>query len=320
MISYSCEELGVSKTLVIRDFNISNDQMNSDAIKKLEFRTSSSGHEIGDFVFIEQLDQNYCFEIVDIREDGKSHIFSFKKTKYERPYKLETIKAKYPEKIYKKLVSDECHAWRARTGIDMIHLEPDDAEQKRTIKNWGLLPDKYKRVSDAKCIEIFGVTNEEHAKIVKDEKNVSDDPTFRSIIAAYKSKFGFDLSGYRLVLTKTPRYTNGKPAHFPLERFGGCWTKKGIVYLNSNLGPVIKFYKLKNTSVQDLKKTLLAHELAHGIYNDFADAAFKDKYLGIAKRMSFTTPYLEHVKASKLREETFCEFLAAIICGKITIG
>ena len=141
----------------------------------------------GDFVFAEQIDQNYCFEIVDQEtiskvEDSpyfseltvaqRSYLSKFdeisvltlKKTKYERPYKLSVIKEKYPESIYKRLISDPCHVWRARTGIDMIHLEPDDAEQKRTCDNWRLMPEKYRRISEEKSIELFGYDNLHHEK------------------------------------------------------------------------------------------------------------------------------------------------------------
>ncbi len=297
----------------------------------------------GDYVYAEEVDSNYCFEVADVKvvddvtksphinELTKQQIsylkkfdhiaiFTLNKTKYERPYKLSYIKANYPDKVYLKLKSDEVHAWRARTGIELIHLEPDQAEQTRTHKNWQLMPVYLKKASDEKCVELFGVTNETHYNIVKDEKNISDDPTFKSVINKYKSEFGFDLSKYRLVSTKTPRYTNGHIAEFPREQFGGCWTTKGIVYLNSDLGPVIKFYKLKDVSANELKKTLIAHELAHGVYREFADNAFKSKYLKLANDMNFTTPYLEHVKESKLKEETFCEFIAAIICGTVKIG
>jgi hypothetical protein len=141
----------------------------------------------GDFVFAEQIDQNYCFEIVDqetisnvedspyfselttaqrtyLSKFDEISVLTLKKTKYERPYKLSTIKDKYPEVVYKKLVSDQCHVWRARTGIDMIHLEPDDAEQERTCKNWRLMSERYRKISDKKSMELFGWDNLSHEK------------------------------------------------------------------------------------------------------------------------------------------------------------
>ena len=296
----------------------------------------------GDYVYAEEVDSNYCFEVTDIKVINNVYkspyiddltkqqiaylkkfdyiaVLVLKKTKYERPYKLSYIKANYPEKVYLRLKSDEVHSWRARTGIEVIHLEPDQAEQTRTYKNWHLMSAAMKSVSDVKCKELFGVSNEEHYKIVKDEKNISDDPVFKSVISEYKNRFGFDLSKYRLISTKTPRYNNGHPADFPREQFGGCWTTKGVIYLNSELGPVMKFYGVKNKSISDLKKGLIAHELGHGVYREIADAEFKKKYLKLAKDMNFTTEYLEHVSSGKLQEETFCEFMAAIICKTVKV-
>ena len=320
-------------------------------IEELKKRTRIVTHRVsddakrfskGDYVYAEKVDSNYCFEITDItvissiekspyieeltqqqiaylRKFDHIAVLVLSKTKYERPYKLSYIKANYPDSVYQKLKSDEVHLWRARTGIELIHLEPDQAEQTRTHKNWSLMSSAMKATSDKKCKELFGVSNEEHYKIVKDEKNISDDPVFKTVISEYKKRFGFDLSRYKLVSTKTPRYNNGHPADFPREQFGGCWTTNGVVYLNSDLGPVMKFYGVKNKSVSDLKKGLIAHELAHGIYREIATAEFKKKYLKMAKDMKFTTEYLEHVNPNKLQEETFCEFIAAIICKSIKV-
>lgn len=141
----------------------------------------------GDLVFAQQIDSNYCFEVIDqetiskvedspyftqltssqrtyLSKFSEISILTLKKTKYERPYKLSVIKANYPEKVVKRLMSDPCHVWRARTGIDMIHLEPDEAEQTRTCKNWRLLPEKYRKISDKKSIELFGCDNLSHER------------------------------------------------------------------------------------------------------------------------------------------------------------
>lgn len=309
--------------------------------KIITHRVSSDADkfEKGDYVYCEEIDDNYCFEVTDKKviskiEDSpyfkdltksqinilerfnKISVLTLRKTKYERPYKLSTIKEKYPEKIYLKLKSDKVHSWRARTGIELVHLEPDEAEQTRTWKNWGLMSTKMKSVSDEKCREWFGVDNKAHYDIVKDEKNISDDKSFQDIIKRYKHLFGFDLSKFRLVSTKTPRYRNGKPADIPLNEFGGCYTELGVVYINSDLKPVMKFYGVKTTE-EDLKKVLIAHELGHAVYREFSDSAFRKKILDAAKSDNFTTEYLEHVKQEKLTEETFCEYIAAIITGKV---
>ena len=140
----------------------------------------------GDYVYCEEVDENYCFEVIfkyvvkkvsdidqltkpqadAIKRLGGTTVLTLQKTKYERPYKLSYIKANYPKKVYENLKKDPCHCYRARTGIDMIHLEPDDAEQKRTCKNWELMPKYLKDASDEKSISIFGCDNKSHEKML----------------------------------------------------------------------------------------------------------------------------------------------------------
>lgn len=81
---------------------------------------------------------------------------------YEPPYSLEQIKSKYPEHVYNKLANDPVHRWRAETGIELIHREPTEKEQQRTWKNWQLMSQNMKDISDKKSIELFGCTNAEH--------------------------------------------------------------------------------------------------------------------------------------------------------------
>lgn len=145
--------------------------------------------EKGDYVYCEEIDENYCFEIVDkkviskiedsqyfkqltpqqvnvLQKYDKISVLTLQKTKYERPYKLSTIKEKYPEKVYLKLKSDRVHAWRAKTGLELIHKEPDSAEQTRVHNNWKLMSAAMKEESDKVCKLFFKMTNEEHYKYI----------------------------------------------------------------------------------------------------------------------------------------------------------
>jgi len=62
------------------------------------------------------------------------------------------------------LKKDAVHSWRADTGIELIHREPSKKELERIIKNWKLMPEKLKTISDKKSIELFGMDNMTHAK------------------------------------------------------------------------------------------------------------------------------------------------------------
>lgn len=53
--------------------------------------------------------------------------------KYERPYTIEEIKEKCPDKV-EILLKDPIHLWRATTGIELIHKEPTYTEQKGSGK------------------------------------------------------------------------------------------------------------------------------------------------------------------------------------------
>ena len=82
-------------------------------------------------------------------------------TNYERPYTYAQIKDVYGIQIADKLYKDQVHRWRMNTGIELIHKEPDLEEQKRIWKNWQLMSDDQKKISDEKCMELTGMNNEQ---------------------------------------------------------------------------------------------------------------------------------------------------------------
>lgn len=91
---------------------------------------------------------------------------------YERPWTYDEIKQHYGKFVADNLSKDPCHKWRMETGIELIHKEPDLDEQKRIWKNWQLMSDEDKQISDEKCIELFGMTNSRlHEFIMKNNWN-----------------------------------------------------------------------------------------------------------------------------------------------------
>lgn len=83
---------------------------------------------------------------------------------YDRPMSLSQIKKNYGPELYNRLKEDEVHRWRAQTGIELIHKEPSKLEFERIWLNWNQMPDRLKRISDKKSLELFGMTNEQHYK------------------------------------------------------------------------------------------------------------------------------------------------------------
>ena len=82
--------------------------------------------------------------------------------KYDRPYSLEEIKKNYGDDFLRRLSKDPTHKWRAETGIELIHREPNIEELKRIMKNWNNMSRKQKELSDKKSMELFGKTNKQH--------------------------------------------------------------------------------------------------------------------------------------------------------------
>jgi hypothetical protein len=99
-----------------------------------------------------------------------------KQTKYERPYNSREVKEIYGMDIYNKLSRDPVHKWRMKTGIELIHKEPTYDEQLRIFKNWQLMTNEQKRVSDEKSFELFGMSNiDHHYKLMREWKRIIQD-------------------------------------------------------------------------------------------------------------------------------------------------
>lgn len=60
------------------------------------------------------------------------------------------------------LKEDEVHAWRAKHGIELIHKEPTLGELERIWKNWNLMSNEQKIISNNESIRLFGMDNRQH--------------------------------------------------------------------------------------------------------------------------------------------------------------
>lgn len=119
----------------------------------------------------------YNFRIKSLMK--KESINLIEGAKYSPPLDIKILKQKYPH-----LLKDEAHVYRAKTGIELIHKEPSEKEQRRIWKNWNLMSDKMKKESDKKSIELYGVTNKEHHYSIMKESttlnNIPSDVLFES--------------------------------------------------------------------------------------------------------------------------------------------
>ena len=141
------------------------------------------------------------------------------------------------------------------------------------------------------------------------------------ILSIYSKKYGLTIKDVKIELSEQPRYTNGKICNNPevFKSYGGCWTSKKIIYINPYaINAYCYICKLDITNVDvtefhSFMRTLIAHELAHGVWEYYSDKKFRDSILESAKSSKFNTDYLDWVRennSSKLEEETFCEYMA----------
>lgn len=88
------------------------------------------------------------------------------------------------DKLPNHLKNDAVHAWRAKTGMELIHREPTLSELNRIWANWNEMDAQQKAISDRKSMELFGMSNEQHYRKLL--------PTYSSGSVAVESSDIFD--------------------------------------------------------------------------------------------------------------------------------
>lgn len=79
---------------------------------------------------------------------------------YDPPYTEEQMRQNgYSEEVIARLKNDNAHAWRMKTGIELIHVEPTKSELMRIWKNWQQMSSSQKKQSDEMCMHLFGQNN-----------------------------------------------------------------------------------------------------------------------------------------------------------------
>ena len=104
---------------------------------------------------------NYIYDTGQIIFNEKNMYEEMTTESYSPPMSIADIKKNYPTKAG-TLLKDPVHKWRAENGIELIHKEPTLDELDRIWKNWQLMTDKQKKISDDFSKKIFGKSNKEH--------------------------------------------------------------------------------------------------------------------------------------------------------------
>ena len=243
---------------------------------------------------------------------------------YDPPYNVEQIKAHYGPKDIARMLRDPAHRWRAETGIELIHEEPSEAEQRRTHANWLLMSPEQKRISEEKSQALFGKSNEDHFKDLI-AKKWSYNPDF--VKSRIKALTGLDVGDIRVSVRKHPAvYTNGRSAatEYPDSETGGSYTNQGFVTLNRDMESVMKNYGMDpaKIGVGMFTNRLLAHELAHDVVARIKSNR-RDRALKAIAQKGFTTPYLDRIsdlaqkQPDKFKDEQIAEYLSDLATSHI---
>lgn len=110
-----------------------------------------------------------------------------KPTEYDPPLSF--------DKLPDHLKRDPVHAWRAKTGIELIHKEPTIEELNRIWDNWNKMSDEQKSISDQKSMELFGKNNHDHyMELVNEYNKTNDQPAISIFPSGHFSEHKEDLS------------------------------------------------------------------------------------------------------------------------------
>lgn len=110
-----------------------------------------------------------------------------KPTEYDPPLEF--------DKLPDHLKNDPIHAWRAKSGIELIHREPTLEELNRIWANWQLMSDEQKAISDKKSMELFGKNNHDHyMELVKEYNKTNDKPAISIFPSGHFSENKEDLA------------------------------------------------------------------------------------------------------------------------------
>lgn len=146
--------------------------------------------------------------------------------------------------------------------------------------------------------------------VIRDKVSPEKRALIKRIINAYKDKYNTDLSYMQFEDSPVAYFNNGKKVgdDFNLP-FGGSWTKKKKIYLNENMDEPMKAFNIKEDK-DTFTSRIIAHELAHELYNNHASDMLKQEIANRIREKKFTTPYLKTVNGDKLDEESFAEYVA----------
>ena len=151
------------------------------------------------------------------------------------------------------------------------------------------------------------------------EVDLSIKQSYNNILKRYKNLLDIDLSYIKLkhgICINRDGSTN-KELLKNKYQCGASITNNNEIYIGDrkHLSQVLIFYNLQATmTVDDLIDVLLAHELAHEVFQKHMPSiALRNTIVSKIKKLGFETVYTKYVKTNfkdKYDEELFCEYVA----------
>ena len=95
------------------------------------------------------------------------------------------------------------------------------------------------------------------------------------VLKRYRDLLGFDLSYMKFKVRLDPVLTDGSPCFDKdPDECAGDWTRLGWIRLNPDMPSVMRRYGVGG-GVKEFTRVIIAHELAHELWNNVADEVFK---------------------------------------------
>lgn len=137
------------------------------------------------------------------------------------------------------------------------------------------------------------------------------------VLQAYRDQYGVDMGDMTFIEDDVAHFNDGRPVPAELGiPAGGSWTKKKKIYLTPDFKATQAAYGVSEDE-NSFAARLIAHELAHEMYNNRSSKKFRKAIIDAVNDEEFTTPYLKTVDSDKYKEEAFAEYLADRLVSKM---
>lgn len=193
---------------------------------------------------------------------------------YKKPMTEQEIIDKFNKKILKELMSDPVHKFRIESGIELIHKEATYKNFINTCKNWLVMPDNLKKISDEKSYELFGVSNEENMRIINSELRQDFDFDITKLrpitlievlyIAAYNI-----MNDKHVLITRYPVIAIDSIYPSKVHLMSTLKSRKVRMHSQQNKERVVKYYEYPDINSKTIDSVIVHPSRLKGLGGDY---------------------------------------------------